>query len=197
MAKDYKYRVQGKDKKPPPRKKLARGLVKSMLVSGAIMAVVVVVLVLINSRLKKHTPPPPPVASTTNPESVKTNKPLESKMPEPTGPQFDFYTILPERDIVVPDYEIKTRAREEAIGKVNTKHYTMQAGSFKTSDEAEQLGAKLATMGIETTVQKAKVGNVTWYRVKLGPYTQMSSVSTLRTRLRQNGIDVVVTEVGN
>lgn len=195
MAKDYKYRVQGKNKKPPPRKKLARGLVKSMLVSAAIMTVVVIVLVVVNWQLKKHTPPPQ--VNVSAPESVKTNKPLEMKATEPTGPQFDFYTILPERDIVVPDYEIKTRAREEAIGKVNTKHYTMQAGSFKTAEEAGQLGAKLATMGIETTVQKAKVGNVTWYRVKLGPYTQMSSVSTLRTRLRQNGIDVVVTEVGN
>jgi hypothetical protein len=31
----------------------------------------------------------------------------------------------------------------------------------------------------------------------MGPYTQMSSVSTIRTRLRENGIDVIVMEVGN
>jgi len=52
-------------------------------------------------------------------------------------------------------------------------------------------------MGIESKVEKAKVGNVVWNRVKMGPYTQMTSVSTIRGRLRENGIDVIVMEIGN
>ena len=51
-------------------------------------------------------------------------------------------------------------------------------------------------MGIQSKVEKAKVGNVIWNRVKMGPYTQMASVSTLRTRLREHGLDVIVIEVG-
>jgi len=114
--------------------------------------------------------------------------------PGPKIPQFDFYTILPEKEVVVPEYEIKTRTREERVGKAKETHYIMQAGSFKTFKEADQLRAKLASMGIESKVQKAKVGSVNWYRVKMGPYTQTPSVNTIRARLRQNGIDVIITE---
>ena len=72
----------------------------------------------------------------------------------------------------------------------------MQAGSFKTFKEADKLRAKLATMGIESRVQKAKVGSVNWYRVKMGPYAQTGSVNTIRARLRQHGIDAIITETG-
>jgi hypothetical protein len=30
----------------------------------------------------------------------------------------------------------------------------------------------------------------------MGPYTQMPSINTIRGRLRQNGIDVIITETG-
>jgi cell division protein FtsN len=70
----------------------------------------------------------------------------------------------------------------------------MQAGSFNGLKEAEQMRARLATMGIEAKVQKAKVGNTVWYRVKLGPFAQIASVNTINARLKQSGIDVIVTE---
>ena len=112
----------------------------------------------------------------------------------PKIPQFDFYTILPDKEVIVPEYEIKTRAREERVGKAKETHYIMQAGSFKTFKEAEQLRLKLATMGIESKIDKGKLGDVNWYRVKMGPYTQTDSVNTIRARLRQNGIDILITE---
>jgi cell division protein FtsN len=129
-----------------------------------------------------------------------TRQSKEEQKPEvksgPKMPQFDFYTILPEKEVVVPEYEIKTRAREERVGKAKETHYLMQAGSFKTFKEADRLRAKLALMGIESKVEKAKVGSVNWYRVKMGPYVQTDSVNTIRARLRQNGIDVIITETG-
>ena len=110
-------------------------------------------------------------------------------------PRFDFYTILPETEIVVPDYEINTRSREEKFGKAKTTKYLIQAGSFRNFSEADKLRARLALMGIESRVEKAKVGNVIWNRVKMGPYSRSSSVSVIRKRLRNNGIDVIVTEI--
>lgn len=145
------------------------------------------------------------------PEPVKNIEPKQEKKPEPVkpkaemkaipepetaAPQFDFYTILPEKEVVVPDYEINTRTREERVGQAKKANYIMQAGSFKEFKDADGLRAKLALMGIESRVEKAKVGNVTWHRVKMGPYDRMASVSSIRARLRQNGIDVIVTEAG-
>ena len=51
-------------------------------------------------------------------------------------------------------------------------------------------------MGIESKVQKAKVGDVNWYRVKMGPYAQTESVNAIRARIRQHGIDAIITETG-
>ncbi|MEE9337202.1 MAG: hypothetical protein V3U87_03915 [Methylococcaceae bacterium] len=39
------------------------------------------------------------------------------------------------------------------------------------------------------------VGNVTWNRVVMGPYTQPSKVSNIKKRLRKKGIDTRVTEI--
>ncbi len=71
----------------------------------------------------------------------------------------------------------------------------MQAGSFRDFSEADKLRARLALMGIESKIEKAKIGNTIWNRVKMGPYHQSSSVSVIRKRLRQNNIDVIVTEI--
>ena len=69
----------------------------------------------------------------------------------------------------MPEYEIKTRTREERVGKAKETKYIMQAGSFKVFKEADELRAKLALMGIESKVEKAKVGSVTWKPGKNGP----------------------------
>jgi cell division protein FtsN len=207
MAKDYKYRAQNKGKAPStdisnPLQSLA--FWKWMLMAALTISSVVFFV----SWQVKGTKKPNPAQSLQN---LAANKPLqvgpigktEIQQPmkaepetKPKPPRFDFYTILPEKEVVVPDYEINTRTREERVGKAKETHYMMQAGSFKSFKEADQLRAKLGLLGIETTVHKAKVGNVIWYRVKIGPYTQMASVSAIKSRLRQNSIDVIVTETG-
>jgi cell division protein FtsN len=113
----------------------------------------------------------------------------------PVEPHFDFYTILPSVEVVIPDHEIKTRIREEKIGTADKNlKYIMQAGSFRDSPEAEQLKAKLTAMGIESRVEKAQVGEVMWYRVKVGPYSGMTSVMAIKSQLRDKGVDAIVLE---
>lgn len=143
--------------------------------------------------IKPQTPPP------TVPPTTAEEKPVEATPAppaEPEEPRYDFYTILPQAETVVPDYEIKSRVREEMVGKTKAAKYVMQAGSFREAAEAERHKAKLALLGIESRVEKAKVGNVIWHRVKVGPYDNPSSVSTIKELLQKNGIGVVVTETG-
>jgi cell division protein FtsN len=203
MSRDYKPRGQGKYA-GQRRKKFDRqpgiGLWKWMLITAIIIAFVVFLVYLrstgskqINPQQISQTMPNKPGA--VNPVTSKEEQKPEAK-PDPKIPQFDFYTILPDKEVVVPEYEIKTRTREERVGKAKGTHYIMQAGSFKTFKEADQLKAKLTSMGIASKVQKAKVGIVNWYRVKMGPYVQTDSVNTIRARLRQHGIDVIITETG-
>jgi len=190
MARDYKYRAN-QNRKKPQQAKVAWW--KWGLIILLISLFVVFLVFLRNStpevKLQQQ--------SKTLSISKKTEKPKPPKHQnkKPVEPRFDFYTILPETEIVVPDYEINTRSREERLGKRKASKYIMQAGSFRDFSEADKLRARLALMGIESRVEKAKVGNVVWNRVKMGPYTRSSSVSTIKKRLRKSGIDVIVTEI--
>lgn len=132
--------------------------------------------------------------------AAKLKAEAEAKSPPrqdsiPVEPHFDFYTILPSVEVVIPDNEIKTRIREEKIGAGDkTLKYIMQAGSFRDSPDAERLKAKLTGMGIESRIEKAQVGEVMWYRVKVGPYSGMTSVMATKSQLRGKGVDAIVLE---
>lgn len=197
MAKDYKNRGQRRSKSSPRHN---IGIWKWMLITALIILFVVFLAYLRMTGPSEENRQ----AETSEHKSAKTDpkKPGVADKQEtkadnkPKPPHFEFYTILPDKEVVVPEYEIKTRTREERVGKAKESRYIMQAGSFKTFKEADQLRAKLALMGIESKVEKAKVGDVTWHRVKMGPFTQMASVNTIRSRLRKNGVDVMVTEIG-
>ena len=107
-------------------------------------------------------------------------------------PEFDFYTILPEQEVIIPEAEIKTRRREEKFGRAKPGHYVMQVGSFRKLYEADKLKAQLALLGIEANIESAKIGAAIWNRVKVGPYSSLSKIDSIRDRLRQNKIDAVV-----
>ena len=113
----------------------------------------------------------------------------------PAEPHFDFYNILPAVDVEIADHELKTRVREEKLGEVDKNaKYIMQAGSFPDVAAAEQRKAKLSAIGIESRIEKAQVGEVFWYRVKVGPYTGMSSIMTVKAQLHDTGVDAIVME---
>lgn len=205
MAKDYKHRVPGSHNSGRSRSldgPQSISLWKWMVITALIIGFVVFLVYLRSSGIQQAGPLPtaptnlPAVVDEKQKADARSAKPGEKIEPGPIIPQFDFYTILPEKEVVVPDYEIGTRAREERIGQGKGTHYILQAGSFKEFKDADNLKAKLALMGIESRVEKAKIGSAVWYRIKMGPFDQMSSIGSIRARLRQNGIDVVVTEVG-
>lgn len=204
MPRDYKYRSEDRNIKRSRRssgREDSLALWKWMLITALIIAFVVFLFYLGSKGGKQVNTPPVSQSASDNKKTEKTaaaaaNKKAEVKA-DPEIPQFDFYTILPRKEVVVPDHEIDTRSREERVGEAKATQYILQAGSYKDFKEADRLRAKLALMGIESRIEKAKVGNVTWYRIKMGPYTRMNSVSIIRSRLRDNGIDAIVTEIGD
>jgi len=204
MARDYKHRANSRDTNSRRRKvqeSSGVGVVKWMLVTALIIGFVVFLVYLKSPGLQKSAQLAQNQETTAAEKSSKTEasnkvapkqEPMEQK---PQAPQFDFYTILPKKEMIVPDHEIKTRTREEQVGKNKKASYVIQAGSSRDPKDADQLRAKLALMGIESKIQKAKVESAIWYRVKIGPYSQMGSVNTIMSRLQKNGMKPVITEV--
>lgn len=127
-----------------------------------------------------------------SPPSVKQTKPATQKHKI----QYDFYTILPKAEFVIPDHEIKTRKREQRIGKAKTGvKYSIQAGAFRTHKDADSLRANLLMMGFSPKIEKAVIGSATWYRVKMGPYSQLRSIDAIQSRLKSHHMEALVIEI--
>jgi cell division septation protein DedD len=126
---------------------------------------------------------------------AKAGSPAEasSALPKPVEPRFTFYKILPEKEVILPESEIRTIKREEKQGKiVPGVGYTVQVGSFRTREEAERLLAGLGKIKIKAKLEGVKIDEVTWFRVKIGTYQNLSEADRMRAFLRKHGFDSVV-----
>ena len=102
--------------------------------------------------------------------------------PVATGkPKYDFYTILPEIESVVP--EPGTSAHGE-LGKPDRDvRYVLQAGSFANFEDADRLKASLALNGLQAGIQKVAIeGRGEFHRVRLGPYSRLENLDAADRR---------------
>jgi cell division protein FtsN len=70
--------------------------------------------------------------------------------------------------------------------------YLLQVGAYKTSADAEQQRARLAFQGFESKVTQRDAGGVTYYRVRIGPFSKFEDMNATRQRLSDAGIDTAV-----
>lgn len=115
----------------------------------------------------------------------------------PEKPKFDFYKILPGAEEPVSERELKEQARAARTRPEAGKEvYFIQAGSFQNPADADNQKAKLAILGLESSVEPTAVPDRgTWYRVRLGPYTRVDDLNRVRQTLSQNGISASLVKV--
>lgn len=70
--------------------------------------------------------------------------------------------------------------------------YTLQAGAYKSQDDAENMKARLALAGYEARILTAEVNGQTLYRVRVGPYVGLEDMNKARVKLAENGIEASV-----
>ena len=136
----------------------------------------------------------PPPAAGERPAPASTR---ESEAPPEPETRFDFYEMLPNFEVVVPerDREVKRDAPAAAVEKAGA--YVLQVGSYKAFTEADRVRAQLALQGIQSKVQRVSVDNDTWHRVRVGPISDLKELNRVRTRLREAEMDVLVIRVGD
>lgn len=126
-------------------------------------------------------------------QQVEAPPPAPKETPaEKLKPSFDFYYILPELEVAVPEQELASHSSKPESQVDGDIEYILQAASFKQLDQADQLKAKLALQGIESSIQSVKINNDTWHRVRIGPIRNISKLEATRKRLRENGISAIV-----
>lgn len=104
--------------------------------------------------------------------------------------RFDFYTMLPGQS----GKEIRPveNKKPEASSPVAKKAW-LQAGAFQNEQDADNLKAKLALIGIEARIQTQEIpGKGLWHRVRVGPFSQASDLEKARAQLQGNAIESTV-----
>ena len=120
---------------------------------------------------------------------------------EKNKPVFDFYTLLPESEVSVPVEPVSVTPKKrvtKAAPKVDStpKKYLLQAGSFRSSKDADRLRAQLLLEGLSPRVEKVSVGSgENWYRVQLGPFSDQESLKSTRNVLASKNIDTLLLQV--
>lgn len=117
----------------------------------------------------------------------------EQPKEKPERPRYDFFTVLPEMEVVVPEQELRESSKPSSPApQQNGEEYLLQVGSFRQVNDAEQLKARLALLGMAAKVQSVNVNDNTWHRVRIGPVAGARQAEDIRGRLLQNGIDSLV-----
>ena len=159
-----------------------------------------------------------PPSSSTNTEA---KKPIAAK-PSPSSettqtdnkPRFTFYNDLANNTVEIPKEELQSLTGEHPNQNkpssesqaaltngtkpapstlIQNKAYILQAGSFKSYREAEQLKAKLAFLGVEANIQAVSVNaGERWHRVRIGPFASERQADEIKRKLRQKHIAAIV-----
>jgi cell division protein FtsN len=143
-------------------------------------------------EIKQHLPSPDSTSSGRTEAAL-----VEDEIAEPKKPRYDFFTVLPEMEVVVPEQELSRNAgktepaNSATTGKAHDS-YILQAGSFRNATDAEQMKAQLALLGSMATVQKVTVNGQTWHRVRIGPFQGAREADEMRRMLSDNQIDTLV-----
>jgi len=109
--------------------------------------------------------------------------------------RFDFYDILPQYEVVVPEVESTAGPSAKAKPVDEPGSYVLQAGSFGAAADAEKLKANLALLGIESRVQKVAIDDDVYHRVRIGPITDLDKLNRVRRQLHDAHINAMLMKV--
>jgi len=112
-------------------------------------------------------------------------------------PRFEFYTLLPEMEVAVPEHELTAGSTTASRNSDNDDvTYVLQAGSFRQLAQADRLKAELALIGMPVKIQTVSIeGGSKWHRVRVGPFTNLQALNDARSELQSNGLKVMVLKV--
>jgi len=112
-------------------------------------------------------------------------------------PRFTFYERLPKDEVIISQEALevevdrnKNKEPLEAITKAGD--YILQAGSFREFTDADRRKAELALLGLESAIQKVSIDESNWFRVRIGPFTDLDKLNNTRQILGDAAIDALV-----
>ena len=87
------------------------------------------------------------------------------------------------------------RAGAAAAPTADPFTYFVQAGAFRTPEDADAQRARLSLMGVEARVTEREQAGRTVYRVRVGPFQNKDAADRVKDRLDGNGFDSALVRV--
>lgn len=114
-----------------------------------------------------------------------------------TKPRFDFYAILPDEEVKVPEWDLNASPRapppQEQRRRPAASPYMIQVASFQRHEEADRAKARLALIGITAHIQRVVInGTDVWFRVRVGPFNDANTMEGTRARLAEHNINFML-----
>ena len=185
---------------------LLAGLLIGLVIGVAVAVGVALFLSKGNSPFSSKEPTPKPdalpVARPQTPSSPEVLHPggkrrepsAPAVTPVPTGDErYDFYKMLQGNEKPEPRVTAAPRPSVAASQVAPRAGAFLQVGAFQKEEDADNLKAKLALLGIEARIQTTEIPEKgLWHRVRVGPFGTMPELDRMRDTLKQNGIDSAV-----
>jgi cell division protein FtsN len=186
MSKDYKAAAQRRAGRRSGSSLLAGVLIGLVLGLGIALGVAWYINKMPNPFSSRASAPPQKAEKLPPAQSAR----VEEKSPksEDAKPRFDFYKILPGDEGEKPAKEAQkpsTPGGKEA--------FFLQAGAFQSAPDADNLKARLALLGVESSIETTTTAEKgVLHRVRIGPYTSVEELNRTRDTLKQNGVETTL-----
>ncbi len=90
----------------------------------------------------------------------------------------------------------KTAKMEKPKGSAGVgASYLVQVASLRKASDAEQLKARLALLGIRSSIQRVTINGKGYHRVRTGPYQGRQEVNKTRALLSSNGLESIAVKL--
>lgn len=196
MTRDYRSRAQQESKGKKPALPAWVPFFYGFLTACIVMSVAWFVLTPPGTQLAL-----PDFASTANKAATTNTASAEITVEQPERPRFDFYTILPEMEVVISDEEAAPPdADDRPVTTAEQKQvrYRLQVGSFKKLSDADRQKARLALLGVEADIQKVNIGQGdVYHRVLTMPFASKKELNAKRRMFQKNKINSLVVQIKN
>lgn len=117
-----------------------------------------------------------------NPQHKKIAAAKHKAKPKPAEPQFDFYSILPNRKV---DSGVKPGEQQAE----SNKQFMLQVASYRDQKDAKAMKARLLLLGLKPSIDQVGAEGNIWYRVDLGPYPSVRKADVVRHTLQNGGVN--------
>lgn len=155
------------------------------------------------------------IKRTKEPPQVKQQAKPKPQGEQPSKPKYDFYTLLPESEVILPPETKEPEAPAKAVtpeqaakldeeralaalsgqvppppptvAKAPVTQFFLQAGSFRKQVEADKVRAQIILLGQDVRVERVTVREEPWFRVLVGPFTTREQLNLAQKTLAGSG----------